>query len=169
MSYDVNLLIDELVVDEGERLRVYRDTVGKRTIGVGRNLDDVGISPDERAQLGITVASCIARGITRAQSRRLLVNDINRAERALDRRLPWWRSLDPVRQRVLLNMAFNLGIAGLLKFRNTLAAIERHDYAAAARGMEQSLWHEQVGARAKRLEKMMRTGTAPGTEPGAAA
>jgi len=158
MSYDRARLEAELARDEGERLRVYRCTAGKRTIGIGRNLDDVGISAAETAALGITVASCIARGITREQSRALFANDIARVEAGLDRHLPWWRGLDGVRQRVLLNMGFNLGLGGLLGFRNTLARIERGDFAGAAEGMKASLWHRQVGARAERLESMMATG-----------
>ena len=160
MSYDRAKLVAELVRDEDERLRVYFDTASppRRTVGVGRNLDDVGISAAETAQLGITVASCVAHGITQPQSRVLLANDIARAELALDKRLPWWRRLDPVRQRVLLNMCFNMGIVTLLKFRNTLAAIERSDYLAAAAGMRASAWHGQVGTRALRLEAMMELG-----------
>jgi lysozyme len=158
MSYNRILLESELVRDEGERLKVYRCTAGKRTIGVGRNLDDVGIAPAESALLGITVADAMARGVTRAQSRGLLSSDIDRCERDLDRKLPWWRRLGDVRQRVLLNMCFNLGITRLLGFRDTLAAIERGDYAAAAAGMADSAWHRQVGKRALRLEAMMRTG-----------
>ena len=158
VGYDRERLAVELVRDEGERLKVYRCTAGKRTIGVGRNLDDVGISNLEAAQLGITTASAVARGITRPQSRALLANDIARCERDLDARLPWWRKLDPVRQRVLLNMCFNLGISGLCGFHNTLRAIEAGRWQVAVAGMKASKWHRQVGVRAERLEAMMATG-----------
>ena len=158
MSYDRHALEAELVRDEGERLTVYRCTAGKQTIGIGRNLDGVGISVAETRQLGITKATAIARGITVAQSRALFANDIARVESDLDARLSWWRSLDDVRQRVLINMCFNLGINGLLCFKNTLAMINAHRFADAAAGMAASLWHRQVGARALRLESMMRTG-----------
>ena len=168
MTYDRARLEVELVRDEAEKLLVYRCTAGKRTIGVGRNLDDVGISADESQRLGITKASCIATGITRKQSRALLANDIARCERDLDAKLSWWRKLDGVRQRVLLNMCFNMGIGrvpsqgergrGLLGFVNTLARIRAGDWPAAVAGMKASAWHDQVGARAKRLEAMMLTG-----------
>lgn len=170
MTYDRTKLRNELGRDEGEKLRWYLCTAGKRTIGIGRNLDDVGISAAETRQLGITLASVLSRGITRDQSRALFANDVARCEADLDRRLPWWRRLDDVRQRVLLNMCFNLGIgtspnpakrikgSGLLQFVNTLAMIERGDFAGAARGMVNSLWHKQVGDRALRLETMMATG-----------
>lgn len=160
MSYDRAALTAELIRDEDERFKVYRCTANKRTIGVGRNLDDVGISKAETAALGITVASACTNGITRPQSRALLTNDIDACERQLDAKLPWWRKLCDVRQRVLLNMCFNLGITRLLGFKNTLAAMEAGRFAAAAAGMRASLWARQVGARADRLALMMEKGTA---------
>ena len=126
----------ELVRDEGLRLKPYKDTVGKTTIGIGRNLDDVGISKDE-AYL-------------------MLDNDIQRTSDSLDKNLPWWKTLDEVRQRVILNMAYNLGINSLLGFKNTLAAIQAGRYNDAADGMLASKWATQVGDRATRLAKMMR-------------
>lgn len=129
----------ELIRDEGVRLKPYRDTVGKLTIGIGRNLDDVGISPVEAAQL--------------------LDSDIQRTAAELDAALPWWRGLDEVRQRVILNMAFNLGVAGLLGFKNTLINVRDGHYAAAAAGMLASKWAVQVGQRAQRLADMMMKGS----------
>lgn len=129
----------ELIRDEAMRLKPYRDSVGKLTIGVGRNLDDVGISQVEAAQM--------------------LDSDIRRTADALDKALPWWRSLDEVRQRVILNMAFNLGVAGLLGFKNTLAAVQAGKYDDAAAGMLASKWARQVGDRARRLANMMVAGT----------
>lgn len=126
----------ELIRDEGLKLKPYRDTVGKLTIGVGRNLDDVGISEAEAATL--------------------LESDIARTAKALDLNLPWWTTLSEERQRVLLNMAFNMGIAGLLGFKNTLAAIQAGKYEDAAKEMLTSKWAAQVGNRAQRLAQMMR-------------
>ncbi|MEX3556626.1 MAG: glycoside hydrolase family protein [Burkholderia gladioli] len=137
-NYDAAALKAELSRDEGRRLKPYVDTVGKTTIGVGRNLTDVGITDTE----------CDV----------LLSDDIDRTVAWLDRNLSWWRSLDPVRQRVVINMAFNMG-GGLLTFTNTLAAMQRGDYAAAADGMLASKWAVQVGDRAKRLAAMMRGGS----------
>lgn len=134
----MNAMVADLRRDEGERLKPYRDTVGKLTIGVGRNLDDVGLSPEESAYL--------------------LANDINKVLRQLDEKLPWWRGLCFNRQRVLINMAFNLGIAGLLGFRNTLAAVQAGQYDKAAEGMLSSKWATQVGKRAVRLADLMRNG-----------
>ncbi|CAN5774519.1 glycoside hydrolase family protein [soil metagenome] len=170
MTYDRAKLAAEIARDEGDKLKVYRCTAGKLSIGKGRNLEDVGISAEETRVLGITKASAIAHGITQAQSDYLFANDIKRSEADLDRKLPWWRTLDDVRQRVLLNMCFNMGIGraadkargivgkGLLSFSNTLERIRLHDWLGAVAGMKASKWHGQVGARAVRLERMMETG-----------
>ncbi len=131
----------QLRLHEGERLKPYRCTAGKLTIGVGRNLDD--------------------RGITAEESAYLLANDISREERALIQALPWVGQLDEVRQRVLLDMAFNLGLSGLLKFRLTLSAIQAGQYERAASMMLDSQWAKQVGQRADRLSRMMATGKEP--------
>jgi lysozyme len=131
----------QLRLHEGERLRPYRCTAGKLTIGVGRNLED--------------------RGITREESAYLLANDIAAEERELLRALPWVAQLDEVRQRVLLDMSFNLGLVGLLGFKRTLATIQAGDYQAAATMMLDSKWAGQVGQRAERLSRMMATGKTP--------
>lgn len=131
----------QLRLHEGERLKPYRCTAGKLTIGIGRNLDD--------------------RGITREEAAFLLENDIKQGEAELLRALPWVATLDEVRQRVLLDMVFNMGIAGVLAFKNTLATIQAGDYQRAASMMLDSKWAKQVGARAERLSRMMATGMEP--------
>lgn len=130
-------LTADLKRDEGLRLKPYRDTVGKLTIGIGRNLDDVGISE--------------------AEAEYLLQQDIDRTMAEMDRLMPWWRGLDDTRKRVLINMGFNLGVPGLIKFKNTLAAVKGGRYADAARGMLASKWARQVGDRALRLAELMRS------------
>lgn len=135
---NAELLRTELMRDEGVKLKPYRDTVGKLTIGVGRNLDDVGISTTE--------------------AEFMLSQDIERTLKALDAALPWWHGLDATRQRVLTNMAFNMGVAGLLGFKNTLAAVKAGRYDDAAAGMLASKWAGQVGDRAKRLAYLMAKG-----------
>lgn len=131
-------LAAELTRDEGERLRMYTDTVGKETIGVGRNLTDKGIRKDESALM--------------------LSNDIAETCASLNQRLPWWNTLTDARQRVLANMAFNMGMGGLLGFKNTLELVRTGKYSAAADAMLQSKWATQVGQRAVRLSDMMRAG-----------
>jgi lysozyme len=129
---------EQLVRDEGVRLTAYRDTVGKLTIGIGHNLDDKPIS--KRAALAI------------------LEDDIEDARQALYQKLPWTVNLDEARRGVLINMEFNMGIGGLLGFKNTLAMIQSGEYESAARAMLESHWAQQVGARATRLAEQMRTG-----------
>lgn len=136
-NYNADLLKQELTRDEGCRPRIYVDTVGKVSGGIGRNLTDKGFREDE--------IDLMYR------------NDVAETEAWLDRNLPWWRSLDPVRQRVMMNMAFNMQ-GKLLGFRNFLAAAQRGDWSRAADDMLDSLWARQVGDRAKRLASMMETG-----------
>lgn len=136
-------LIDDIKRDEGCRLTAYKDTVGVVTVGYGH--------------------AHVAPGTvwTQAQADSALDADIAIAVHDLDFRLPWWRKLDDVRQDVLAEMAFNMGVEGLLGFHNTLAFVEAGNYAAASGGMLASKWAKQVGARATRLAAMMRTGARP--------
>ena len=136
---DIDKLAEDLTRDEGCVLKPYLCTAGKLTIGVGRNLDDVGITAGEAAQL--------------------LENDMKSVVRELDAALPWWREMDEPRQRVLANMCFNLGLSRLLKFRKALAAMKAGDYDTAAKEMLDSRWAVQVKGRAKRLARIMRKGS----------
>ena len=142
-TYDRQALRAELLRDEGEKLIAYQDSVGLWTIGVGHLL---GTQP--RMQR-----------ITRSESRALLENDIDLAAGVLSGLIEDWDGLDDVRQRALLNMAFNLGprLAGFVDF---LAAVRARRWDAAAAEMINSKWAKQVGERAKRLAEMMRTGRA---------
>ncbi len=135
---DRTRLSAQLVLDEDKRRKPYRCSEGRLTIGVGRNLDDRGLSEDEIAYL--------------------LKNDIDAVERDLDRALPWWRELSQARQNVLANMCFNLGINRLLQFVKALDHMRARRYDAAASEMLNSKWARQVGDRAKRLAVLMRKG-----------
>ena len=126
---------------EGVRLRPYTDTVGKLTIGVGRNLTDMGITLDEAMMM--------------------LDHDIDRCVVELATAFPWFISLDPMRQRVCVDLCFNMGIARLSGFKNTLAAVARRDYDAAAQGLHDSKWYGQVGRRGPWLVEALRTGVEP--------
>lgn len=143
------LLKDELRRDEGVRYTPYVDTKGHKTIGVGHNMDANPLPKDWTLPL------------TDAQVDQLLAEDIQAACNSLDRFLPWWRSLDEVRQRAICNMCFNMGIGTLLTFRNTLIDMKSGFYTAAATGMRASLWARQVGQRAQRLADAMSTGVMP--------
>jgi lysozyme len=131
-----------LVEDEGVRFKPYTDTVGKLTIGIGRNLTDVGITANEALFL--------------------LENDIDRAVKDLVARFPWVTKLDDVRLVALVNLCFNMGGATLAKFVNTMAAIERGNWEAAAAGLRASLWFRQVQrSRSTRIIAMIKTGRWP--------
>ena len=138
---NMDALKARLKADEGLRLKPYGDLKSKITIGYGRNLTDVGISSDE--------------------AEAMLDEDIDRTMAMLCVNWQPFTGLDDVRQQVICNMAFNLGIVGLLKFTQTLAAISAGDYAQAAVGMRRSLWARQVGLRAERLAIAMETGAFP--------
>ena len=152
---NIDILKSELIRDEGFRSKPYHCTSGKLTTGVRRNLDDCPLTPDEIAVVGHDGRT---ERITLEAASYLLGNDIKRTCEALNRALPWWRELDEVRRRVLVNMAFNLGISGLLGHHTTLGWIKQGHYASAAGEMLLSVWAEQVGDRASRLARMMRTG-----------
>ncbi len=125
----------ELIVDEGLRLKPYRCPAGKLTIGIGRNLDD--------------------RGITEAEAMVLLDNDIAIVEAELDHALPWWRTLPDAPARALANMAFNMGVPRLLGFRRMLEALRHGDYTTAAEEAQNSRWATQVGPRAQRVGRRL--------------
>jgi lysozyme len=134
-------LTNQLRRDEGEVLHAYQDHLGFWTIGIGRLID--------KRKGG---------GLTKDEAAYLLGNDIARFTNALRTRLPWFDRIDEARQGVLANMAFQMGVEGLLGFRNTLGMIERGEYDAAANAMLQSKWAQQTPQRAARLAQQMRTG-----------
>lgn len=145
---DRHHLILDLRRDEGERLAVYDDATGEPivqgsvvqghpTIGIGRLLTD-------------------ARGITKTESEILLSHDIDLAIRELDRAVPWWRNASEGRQRALANMAFNLGLTRLLKFKKTLAAYKEARWNDCALECLDSRWAKQVGPRAARIARLFR-------------
>ena len=130
-------LVEQLVRDEGIRLTPYTDTRGFLTIGVGRSLTTNGISVDE--------------------AKYLLNADINRVNAQLTQ-FAWFNNLDPVRQGAITNVAFNIGVHGLLHFVNAISALARQDWNTAAQELLNSSWAQQVGARAQRLADQVRTG-----------
>jgi lysozyme len=134
-------LVRQLKGDEGVRESAYKDHLGYLTIGVGRLIDERKggkLRPDE-----ITY---------------LLNNDIDDRIEALTRALPWFQDLDDARRGVLLNMAFQLGTQGLLRFERTLGLVRDGKYEEAADAMLLSRWAEQTPKRAKRMSEQMRDG-----------
>jgi lysozyme len=133
----------DLVRDDALCHTAYQDARGYWTIGVGRLID-----------------SRKGGGLPTDEALYLLTNDILRVRAELQRTVPTFDTLDPVRQRVLINMGFNLGLSAFKGFRQMLAAVAVEDFAAASRAMLDSTWARQVGNRAKRLAAEMRTGGA---------
>lgn len=134
---DTAKLKEQLIKHEGLRLKPYVDTVGKITVGVGHNLTDLGL--------------------TATQVMSILDDDIKVATKLLDTELSWWISLDDVRQRALVDLAFNLGYK-LLGFKDTLIALRVNQWNNAADNLLKSVYAKQVGKRAVDLAYMIRTG-----------
>lgn len=138
----IEKLTAQLRRDEGTRATAYKDSMGWLTIGVGRLIDSrkpvAGLRPDEIDYL--------------------LKNDIADRVQALQKALPWFAKLDQARQGVLINMAFQMGTAGLLAFRQTLGLVRDGKYTEASEQMLKSKWASQTPERAKRLAEQMKTG-----------
>lgn len=136
---NIEALKKSIILAEKLRLKPYRDTVGKLTIGVGRNLDDVGIYESEALAM--------------------LENDIAEKIHSIENEL-YFQTLksDDVRLRVLIEMVFNLGKSGFEEFKKVISAIELKDFETASSEMLNSHWASQVGVRATRLAMMMKTG-----------
>ncbi len=133
-----SFVIAFLMRHEGLELRPYGDTVGKLTIGYGRNLDD--------------------KGITREEAQMLLEHDVTEGIAEAMRAFVWLPKLDEVRAAVIVEMVTSLGLPRFLTFKKCIAAVQAWDYATAADEMIDSQWRAQVGARAYRLAAQMRTG-----------
>ena len=141
-------LADMLTADEGLRLKVYDDHNGEPikkgskvegypTVGIGRELQNFGLSEEE--------------------ARYLLINDINRVLKEAEA-FPWWNHLNEPRKICVANMLFNLGLTRFNQFKNFQARLKESNWPKAADEMMDSRWAKQVKTRALRLEKIMRTG-----------
>lgn len=142
LNLNISKIANTVKKAEGFMSRAYRDPAGVWTVGYGWNLESRPLSPE------------LAEVILLAQ----LAEDSKKLHTAL----PWVIGLSEVRQFVLTEMCFNLGLSGLLDFKNTLKLVQDGDYPGAARAMLQSRWAGQVGRRAIRLARSMETNTWPG-------
>ena len=127
--------IDQIKTDEGFRSKPYQCTAGKTTIGYGRNIED--------------------NGITKSEAETLLLNDVKTVQIELLNNFNWFNGLNGARQGVLINMAFNLGLPRLMKFKKMLGALSDNDFYEASKQMLDSRWAVQVGDRANRLAKQI--------------
>ena len=159
MKYVRTHLIKQLVQSEGLRLEVYQDTLGIDTIGVGRNLEDRGITQEELDTMDIpNIETVYEYGITEVDAAFLLENDVQIVEEELLRAHPCVDSLDSVRQLVLVDMAFNMGVPRLRQFKKMWAAIHEEDFRTAAKEMLDSRWAIQVKSRSHKLAHAMHHG-----------
>ena len=153
--------IQRLTLNEELRNKAYYDTLGKLTIGIGRNLDDNPLTKEEICYIG---HNCRGKAITNDQVLYLCRNDLKRVRAELDKYLPWWRDLNPDRQFVMIDLCFNMGMGNekkktkLLSFTNTLPMIAQGNYEQAADNLLKSTYARQTGIRARRNAYALRTG-----------
>jgi len=159
MKYNRHYFIKKLIAHEGLRLEVYKDSLGIDTIGIGRNLEDRGITKEELDWMDIpNMAIVHTMGITEADAMYLAENDVQIVEEELVRAHPCVNKLDAVRQLVVMDMAFNMGVPRLCKFKNMWNAIHEENYIAAAKEMLDSRWAIQVKSRSTKLANAMHNG-----------
>lgn len=139
---------------EGLRLKPYLCSAGRWTVGVGRNISDNPLTTEEQVRV-------LSEGMTKEAAMWLLRRDIRSIHRELGVQVREYQYLDAVRQDVLLDMAYNLGVPKLLQFKKMFRALSDHDYQSASREMLDSRWANQVGQRAKTLAWMMSHGRYP--------
>lgn len=151
-------IAQSLIHHEGLRLHPYRCPAGKLTIGVGRNLEDPGLSSAEIEYLGLDGSRKIKDGITEEEAMYLLEHDIQRVIKELQSAFIWFGDLSAPRQVALIDMAFNLGFPRFCGFKRMLAALTRGNYETAAAEMLDSKWRRDVGQRVEDLARMVREG-----------
>ena len=153
MKIEMNECIKRLIEHEGLCLKPYRCSMGKLTIGIGRNLEDNPLNFEEKKALGDYM-----HGITENGAKMLLRNDINRCVEELKNTIKGFDELEGDRQYALLDMCFQLGINGLKKFRIMRRAIENKDFNRAYEACLKSKYAKQVPLRAKRIAGAIRYG-----------
>lgn len=140
------LLYRELMQDEGEILHVYTDSLGFPTVGIGHLIT----KKDEE------YGKPVGHPITKERSRALFDRDVQNVIDALYVKIPWLRDHPDTVQRAVVNMGFQLGVSGLLKFKTTLKNIKDRKYEAAYNSGKQSKWYQQTPNRAERVLKMIK-------------
>ena len=158
MKYDRDELVKMVALHEGIVLSVYQDHLGINTVGIGRNLDDRGITDGELLFMNKTIDDVYDDGLTEEEAYYLCMNDIAIVEKELLDSKPIVNQLSAVRQMVLVDMAFNMGVPRLRLFKNMWLAIEKVNYPLACEEMIDSRWASQVGNRAMKLSLAMKNG-----------
>ena len=158
MKYNRDELVKMIAIHEGIVLNVYQDHLGIDTVGIGRNLQDRGITDGELSFINKTMDEVYENGLTEEEAYYLCMNDIAIVEKELLVNKPIVNQLNDVRQMVLIDMAFNMGVPRLMKFKNMWLAIEKVNYQLANEEMIDSRWAGQVGSRAMKLSLAMKNG-----------
>ena len=159
MKYSRENFVNKLIAHEGLRLQVYQDTLGIDTIGIGRNLEDRGITEEELDWMDMPSMDAVyEHGISEADAMYLAQNDVQIVEEELVRAHPCVDKLDAVRQLVVMDMAFNMGVPRLCKFKKMWNAIHEKKFDLAAKEMLDSRWAIQVKSRAVKLSNAMHNG-----------
>ena len=158
MKYDRDELVKMIAIHEGIVLNVYQDHLGIDTVGIGRNLEDRGITDGELSYINKTMDDIYDSGLTEEEAYYLCMNDIAIVEKELLNSKPIVNQLNDVRQMVLVDMAFNMGVPRLKLFKNMWLAIEKVNYPLACEEMIDSRWASQVGNRAMKLSLAMKNG-----------
>ena len=158
MKYDSDELVKMIAIHEGIVLNVYQDHLGINTVGIGRNLDDRGITDGELLFMNKTIDDIYDNGLTEEEAYYLCMNDIAIVEKELLANKPILLQLNDVRQMVLIDMAFNMGVPRLMQFKDMWLAIEKVNYPLACEEMIDSRWAGQVGSRAMKLSIAMKNG-----------
>lgn len=135
-------LVSQLIRQEGLHLKPYRCPAGKLTIGVGRNLDDVGISNEEALEFLRHDIENAAYEVAHLLADYVILRD----------------QIGYARFAALINLAFNMGADGLSSFKKMFAALKRCDWDEAADQLLDSRYHDQVGERADELARQIRFG-----------
>ena len=159
MKYNRENFVNKLIAHEGLRLQVYQDTLGIDTIGIGRNLEDRGITDEELDWMDMPSMDAVyEHGISEADAMYLAQNDVQIVEEELLRAHPCVEDLDAVRQLVVMDMAFNMGVPRLRKFKKMWNAIHENKFDVAAKEMLDSRWANQVKSRSTKLAHAMHHG-----------
>ncbi len=158
MKYDADELVKMIALHEGLRLNVYQDHLGIDTVGIGRNLQDRGITDGELSYMNKTTEEIYEVGLTEEEAYYLCMNDIAIVEKELLANKPIVNQVSAVRQMVLIDMAFNMGVPRLMKFKDMWLAIEKVNYISACEEMIDSRWADQVKGRAMKLSLAMKNG-----------
>jgi len=130
--------LERIKEKEGFSPYIYKCPAGKLTIGYGTNLED--------------------RGISKAEAQMLVLNDLQRAITSLQNIFEGWEFFSAKRKVALIDMVYNLGVAGFCKFKNMILAIKKEDWDKAAKCAMDSLYAKQVGVRAKENAKWLKEG-----------